>query len=256
MKTPESTNAVERLDCENSLDALQVWLHTQRYNFTLERIYAQDAVLEIGTGSGFFSNILAGRCLEYTGLEFDAGACETTRRQLQGRGTLVQGDAQALPFPSASFSAEVCLEVLEHLPDYRKAMREIHRCLRPEGRVIISVPYRKYGGKNPGNPFHLYEPGEAELIEAFQQLFGKVEVWYQYFEETAIMTAARIFRLRQLLGLASIYRNLSLGESSTLKKVRIGSRGDGMKITLLLVASERRPAPQKHEKDHSPELPK
>jgi SAM-dependent methyltransferase len=242
MKTPESSNAVERLDCESSHDALQVLLHGQRYDFTLARIEPQDAVLEIGTGAGFFSKILAGRCEGYTGLEFDAGACETTRSRLNGRGTLVQGDAQALPFAGESFSAAVCLEVLEHLPDFRKAVREINRCLKPEGRAIISVPYRKHGGKNPLNPFHLYEPGEAELIEAFQPFFGKVDVWYQFFEETPLMTAARMFRLRRLLGLASLYRNLSLGDPAALQRVRIGNRSGGMNLDLLLVVSDRRPA--------------
>jgi len=241
-KTPERTTVVERLDCENSQDALQVFLHQQRYDFTLGRIDPQDAVLEIGTGSGVFSTILARHCLSYTGLEFDTEACDLTRARLNGRGTLVQGDAQALPFASESCSAAVCLEVLEHLPDYRKAVREIHRCLRPEGRAIISVPYRKHGGRNPLNPFHLYEPGEAELIEVFRQFFGKVDVWYQYFEETPVMTAARILRLRRVLGLASVYRSLAFGDPSALKSVKIGNRGKGMNFTLLLVASDRKPA--------------
>jgi SAM-dependent methyltransferase len=158
----------------------------------------------------------------------------------QGRGQVIQGDAQSLPFEDGSFSAVVCLEVLEHLPDFKKAVLEIHRCLKPRGRGIISVPYRKHGSKNSPNRFHLYEPGERELVEAFGVYFANVEVSYQYFEETAVMTASRILRLRRILGLASLYRDLSMGEPSALAKVKLGNRSGGMNINLLLVVSDRR----------------
>jgi ubiquinone/menaquinone biosynthesis C-methylase UbiE len=241
---PMHSEAVERLDAETSDNRLQILLHKQRYDFTLQRISKDDTVLEIGTGVGYFSQMLAQHCQAYTGIEIEAEACQEARRRLQGRGQVMQGDAQALPFEDGSYSAVVCLEVLEHLLDFKKAVREIHRCLRPGGQGIISVPYRKYGGKNPLNRFHLYEPGERELIEAFGTYFAKVEASFQYFEETALMTAARIFRLRRILGLASVYRDLTLGEPSALKKLRIGNRGRGMNITLLLVVSERRETPQ------------
>jgi SAM-dependent methyltransferase len=51
-----------------------------------------------------------------------------------------QLDVQSgLPEPGA-FDAVVCTEVLEHVPDYRIAMREIVRALRPGGRACIAVP--------------------------------------------------------------------------------------------------------------------
>jgi len=236
--------AVERLDAEKSEDRLQVLLHNQRYDFALKRISNEDTVLEIGTGAGFFSRILAEHCQSYTGIEIDSEACQETRRRVQGRGQVIQGDAQSLPFEDRSYSAAICLEVLEHLPDFRKAVKEIHRCLKPGGQGIISVPYRKHGGKNPLNRFHLYEPGERELVENFEAYFANVDASYQFFEETTVMTMARILRIRRFLGLASAYRDLSLGEPSALKKVKIGDRSEGMNFTLLLVVSNRRDIPQ------------
>ncbi|MEE4280052.1 MAG: class I SAM-dependent methyltransferase [Halieaceae bacterium] len=53
---------------------------------------------------------------------------------------LLAGDALALPFPDARFDTVICSEVLEHLPDYAGALREIERVLRPGGRLCISVP--------------------------------------------------------------------------------------------------------------------
>lgn len=54
--------------------------------------------------------------------------------------TLLAGDALRLPFADASFDAVICSEVLEHLPDYRGALGEIQRVLRPGGRLAVSVP--------------------------------------------------------------------------------------------------------------------
>lgn len=54
--------------------------------------------------------------------------------------TLLAANALSLPFPDDSFDAVVCSEVLEHIPDYRSALREIHRVLKPGGRFCASVP--------------------------------------------------------------------------------------------------------------------
>ena len=38
----------------------------------------------------------------------------------------------------------LCLEVLEHIEDDQRAVREIHRVLRPDGLLIAAVPYTYY----------------------------------------------------------------------------------------------------------------
>lgn len=231
-------SAVERLDLEQSKDRLQVALHQQRYNFVLARLSPGDSVLEVGTGTGGFSRMVIENCKDHTGLEYDAEACEITRRRLPGRARVLQGDAQAMPFPSHSFSAIVCLEVLEHLQDYRRAVGEIHRCLRPGGQALISVPYRRRGGPNPANRFHIYEPGEAELVAALRQYFSRVEAFYQYFEESKWMMLARNLRLRSLLGLAPVYRDLALGTPQMTARLRIAAKPGGWRINLLLFAAK------------------
>ena len=235
----QTSDAVERLDTGSTEDQLQVVIHNQRYAFALERLTAQDLVLEVGTGMGSCSSLLVRQCHAYTGLEFEPEACESTRRRLNGSGTVIQGDAQAMPFADGSFSAVVCLETLEHLPDYRKAVAEIHRCLKPEGKAVISVPYRKHSVKKPVNPYHLYEPGEAELVGEFRRFFRNVEPWYQYFEETPLMTFARTFHIRRFLGLSQIYRDYSQGKPEATAKIKVTTKFGGMGISLLMMASGR-----------------
>lgn len=46
-----------------------------------------------------------------------------------------------LSFADASLDAIVSLDVLEHIPDYRRALRECRRCLDAGGRLMWSVPF-------------------------------------------------------------------------------------------------------------------
>jgi len=49
----------------------------------------------------------------------------------------VRADLTSLPFPDDSFDAALCNHVFEYIPDDRKAMREVHRVLKPGGWAIL-----------------------------------------------------------------------------------------------------------------------
>lgn len=55
---------------------------------------------------------------------------------------LVSATALRLPFADGCFDRVICSEVLEHIPDYRAALQEIRRVLRPGGLFCASVPRR------------------------------------------------------------------------------------------------------------------
>jgi len=52
----------------------------------------------------------------------------------------VISSALQIPFAADSFDTVVSTEVLEHVPDPLRAMREMHRVLRPGGFLILSTP--------------------------------------------------------------------------------------------------------------------
>jgi len=54
--------------------------------------------------------------------------------------------------PSASFDAIVASHVLEHVPDDRQAMQELHRLLKPGGRLITMVPIVEGWSETYENP--------------------------------------------------------------------------------------------------------
>ena len=53
---------------------------------------------------------------------------------------MVRMDLTAIQYPDNTFDAILCNHVLEHIPDDRKAMRELFRVLKPGGWAILQVP--------------------------------------------------------------------------------------------------------------------
>lgn len=53
---------------------------------------------------------------------------------------MVRMDITDIAYPDASFDVVYCSHVLEHVTDDRRAMRELHRVLRPGGWAILLVP--------------------------------------------------------------------------------------------------------------------
>jgi SAM-dependent methyltransferase len=62
---------------------------------------------------------------------------------------LICACAEALPFAEASFDRAIADSTLEHLRDQRLALREIHRVLRPQGRLFVATPNRFSLGPDP-----------------------------------------------------------------------------------------------------------
>ena len=73
-------------------------------------------------------------------VEFARARLRQTLPQDQPEEVYVQGSALALPFPPESFAAVTLMNVLEHVPDYRQALREAVRVLRHSGRLYVVCP--------------------------------------------------------------------------------------------------------------------
>lgn len=50
-------------------------------------------------------------------------------------------DMTALSFRDEAFDLICTFDVLEHVPEYEQGVRECARCLKPEGRLLVSVPF-------------------------------------------------------------------------------------------------------------------
>jgi ubiquinone/menaquinone biosynthesis C-methylase UbiE len=91
-------------------------------------------VLDVATGPGYAAAAAAKRGAQAMGIDFaTAMVAEATRRFPEV--AFGEGDAEALPFPDASFAAVVCNFGILHFAQPDQALREAHRVLVPGGRL-------------------------------------------------------------------------------------------------------------------------
>lgn len=110
-------------------------------------LHEQD-LLDVGCGTGTFLEELKENVGSVTGLEYNDGMIAEARSRLGNDPKvkqLVQGSADALPFPDNSFHVVTMNQVAHHFPkdnDYSfclKVFKEISRVLKPGGAFILNT---------------------------------------------------------------------------------------------------------------------
>ena len=96
-------------------------------------------VLEVGCGSGEQGRLLRGRGHHVTGIELVPEMAERARRWLN-RVVTADVERDGFPFPPASFDALIFADVLEHLVDPWRVLREAVEVLAADGVVVASIP--------------------------------------------------------------------------------------------------------------------
>jgi ubiquinone/menaquinone biosynthesis C-methylase UbiE len=112
---------------------------------TIEKIYYNEIydkdILEVGCGStkkgGFIKQIVESNNCRWTGIDIS----ETDLA------TYVCG-VEKMPFDDKSFDWVIGSQTLEHWKNTKKALKEIRRVLRNDGKVSLTAPIHLHGGKN------------------------------------------------------------------------------------------------------------
>lgn len=153
-------------------------------------------VLEVAVGTGRnFAHYPAG--VRLTGVDLSPAMLELARARAAELGVEVElreGDAQALPFPDASFDTAVCTLGLCGVPDERAAIAEMHRVLRPGGKLVLldhigshhavlrlgqrlleKVTVRMLGDYQTRRPLPLLAEARFEVTRAERLKLGTVE---------------------------------------------------------------------------------
>lgn len=101
-----------------------------------------ESVIDVGCGPGGIHGRLCRVGARVTGVDASPGMVAEARAQAEREGldvTVQEGDAEQLPFGDGQFDAALCCHMLYHVPNIERALRELHRVLRPGGRVLIST---------------------------------------------------------------------------------------------------------------------
>jgi len=118
--------------------------NTRPHNWLIHHIYVQSLkkfsnlikgnVIDIGCGQKPFRNIIEKHASKYYGLEY--------KRTLHGfKSVDVVGNAMVLPFKNSSADFIVSFQVMEHLPEPEKFLKELLRILKLDGHLLLMTPF-------------------------------------------------------------------------------------------------------------------
>jgi ubiquinone/menaquinone biosynthesis C-methylase UbiE len=101
-----------------------------------------ERILDVGCGPGFYcAELLAdvGPTGWVVGVDGSEAMLALAARRCAGHDNveLLPGDATAVPVDDASFDAALSVQVQEYVPDVDAGLAELHRALRPGGRVLV-----------------------------------------------------------------------------------------------------------------------
>lgn len=150
-------------------------------------------ILDLGCGGGIFSHILSGAGAKIEGIDYSKAAVDFAKSRYPVL-TFRQGSAYDLKtYSDASFDVVVMMDIIEHLSDQNKALREVHRLLKTEGRLIISTDLDE----------SYWHVGFFNRIFWFSMRFSKEGRAYRLIKETEAKIAAKKYYNASHIGLLS-----------------------------------------------------
>jgi ubiquinone/menaquinone biosynthesis C-methylase UbiE len=99
-----------------------------------------ERILDVGCGTGLIFDRLAEALPDagLFGIDLSAGMLRMARGKARGRAALARATAERLPFRSSSFDLVLTVSALHYWQEPTAGLREMHRVLRPGGRVAIT----------------------------------------------------------------------------------------------------------------------
>jgi len=157
----------------------------------IEKLGKNDFFLEVGCAQGYFEKIASKISNNVFGAD-----CAFDKMPRQCKSKFVGINAEDLPFKSKSFDFVLCTEVLEHVPDWKSALKELQRVSRK--KILITIPLEKgylwrtiskfSSMKSRG---HLHKLDSAEVV-------SNVEKNWKVAKYEVVSTPSR--RLNKLIG--------------------------------------------------------
>ncbi len=102
-------------------------------------------VLDLGCGRGHLSHLLAQEGYQVVGVDLSKSSIMLAQQRYP-ECRFIKADIFNLPYRQVKppFDAVISMEVIEHLFHPRELVRTAKKCLKPNGRLILSTPYHGY----------------------------------------------------------------------------------------------------------------
>ena len=138
-------------------------MHSSIYKSTADVLRPQpdDDVLDVACGNGHFLKKHASNAHSVAGLDLSELCIESAKKKHRkgieaGTAEFVRGDASQLPWEDNRFSAVTSMGSFVGFPHPLQSLKEMHRVLRPGGRVVVSIEWNAEDGKDHTNEIEKY----------------------------------------------------------------------------------------------------
>lgn len=158
-------------------------------------------LLDVGSGTGHWSRFFSDRGFAVTGVDISPSMVRVADGKKIKRASFQVADAHRLPFEDRRFDTAVAIATLEFVREPDLVMREMVRCTRKPGGVLVigalNAPAKiNRRRKEAGTP-----PYHAARLLSLQELKAMLEP----YGETRVVSAAFAPQARRLLALAPIW---------------------------------------------------
>lgn len=139
-------------------------------------------VLDFGCGSKPY-RAMFNRCTSYVGLDISVSGHNHADSQVD-----VFYDGKVIPFPDCHFDGIVTFETLEHVFTLDAILKELYRVLRPDGLLLVSVPFAWDEHEVPYDFARYTSFGLAHVLK-----IGGFEVIEIYKTNTFVLAVSQLF---------------------------------------------------------------
>ncbi len=177
--------------------------HLHRYAIAAE--FAKNkVVLDIASGEGYGSNLMAKVATRVYGVDIDQNAIENAQAKYKSANlSFLIGSADKIPIPDQSVDIVVSFETIEHHDKHDEMLTEIKRVLKEDGILIMSSPDKKYYTDETGdvNSFHVKELYQHEFKDLIKKYFSNCRYFNQRFISGSFIEAEEgDFRMKYYSG--------------------------------------------------------
>ena len=155
--------------------------HLHRYLLAC-KVAAGKFVLDIASGEGYGSKMLAQTAHKVTGVDISQEAVSHAQEKYQASNLEFRlGSCSGIPLDDASVDVVVSFETIEHHDEHEAMMQEIKRVLRPDGVLVISSPDKLEFSARFGstNAYHVKELYRDEFVKLLASHFKNLSIYGQ-----------------------------------------------------------------------------
>lgn len=106
----------------------------------IQKLNKKNYFLEVGCAQGHYLSKAIKKTKHTYGVDVSKDFIEKSKKT---KAICFVSSAEKLPFKKEMFNIVLCTEVLEHVPNWKKAVKEIKRVLKKGGHAIITIPLEK-----------------------------------------------------------------------------------------------------------------